>query len=377
MRSLSISIVITAFIFSFGIERSVAAPTGVLTPKAGEMNAHFIDVGQGSSVLLEFSCGAALIDTGAEKNERYDGVKTLQDYLDNFFKRRTDLNNTFELLVITHPHIDHTRGLPQILKNYQIHHLVDDGLESGSGGRQQKMAHQKAKASGGEMTWEPVTEHEVVGLQGLTNEAISPINCGTKSPKFHVLWGGLAAANGWDKTIIDNENDSSVVTRLDFGKSSFLFPGDLEDDVHDDVINYYCPDKNSPSCALNVDVYHVAHHGSHNGTSEALLQTMSPRIAVISMGPWNRRIQWSAQQYGHPRKDTVDRLLAPQTGVQDKRPPITAMVANRGASRSTNSASGAQFSKYDINKAVYGTAWDGNIVIAADVNGNLRVMTNR
>src|SRR4051794_32378866 len=56
-----------------------------------EMRAHFIDVGQGASTLLEFPCGAILIDTGGQDD---DSSVALGRYLTEFFRRRPDLSNT-------------------------------------------------------------------------------------------------------------------------------------------------------------------------------------------------------------------------------------------------------------------------------------------
>lgn len=75
------------------------------------MSAHLIDVEQGAATLFEFSCGAVLVDTGGEKNGEFDSGAALQNYLDAFFERRSDLNRTIDLLVVTHPHIDHARRI--------------------------------------------------------------------------------------------------------------------------------------------------------------------------------------------------------------------------------------------------------------------------
>jgi competence protein ComEC len=81
--------------------------------RGGEMRLrlHLIDVGQGESILLEFSCGAALIDAGGESNEEFQSTDALLRYLDDFFERRHDLHKRLDLLVLSHPHIDHTRGV--------------------------------------------------------------------------------------------------------------------------------------------------------------------------------------------------------------------------------------------------------------------------
>ena len=75
------------------------------------MVAHYIDVGQGLWVLLEFPCGADLIDTGAQDDEH---VEYLAGYLRDFFASRKDLNNTLNTLFITHPHVDHTKGISAV-----------------------------------------------------------------------------------------------------------------------------------------------------------------------------------------------------------------------------------------------------------------------
>ena len=65
------------------------------------MTAHFIDIGQGESVLLEFSCGAMLIDAGAQDAA---ARTALVAYLNKFFARRTDLtrrSTPFSLPTIT------------------------------------------------------------------------------------------------------------------------------------------------------------------------------------------------------------------------------------------------------------------------------------
>src|SRR5689334_2104015 len=85
--------------------------------EANVMNAHYINVGQGAAVLLEFPCGAILIDAGAQ-DDHYK--KNLVDYLTKFFDRRKDLNKTIALLMITHPHIDHNEALKEVADKFRI-----------------------------------------------------------------------------------------------------------------------------------------------------------------------------------------------------------------------------------------------------------------
>jgi competence protein ComEC len=370
--ALTLSVIAGASLLSslFSTDARAALPA-FTTPQQGYMRAHFINVGQGSSVLLEFSCAAALIDTGGEKDDQFDSVQALQSYLDQFFARRSDLKKTLSLVLITHAHIDHTRGLPMVLSRYVVPNYVDNGAETGSGGRQQMGAHAKADAKGSGITRQAVTEPEVDVRDGLTSKVISPISC-DKDIKFHAMWGALQSSGGWTKTVLNDQNNSSVVTRLDFGKTVFLFMGDLEADVHDAMLGFFCDKLATPCSALRADVYHVAHHGSYNGTSPDLVEAVTPKIAVISMGPPDRDAMWTAVAYGHPRKVAVDMLSAPGTGVSLTRTPaIDVKLATKAGSN--GAAAKGEFVSESMSKAIYATGWDGTVVVTADKNQKLQV----
>src|SRR5687767_8112481 len=77
-----------------------------------QMSAHNINIGQGESILLEFRAAAVLIDAGGEATGDNRDRDDLVDYLNRFFTRRTDLNRTFAMVIISHPHLhlsDHRR----------------------------------------------------------------------------------------------------------------------------------------------------------------------------------------------------------------------------------------------------------------------------
>src|SRR4051794_22040799 len=104
-----------------------AAPARAADP---QMRAHFIDVGQGQCALLEFPCGAILIDTGGQDAEH---TAALGAYLKEFFERRTDLNKTLNALIVSHPHVDHSMGVKTVFEACRIKAYIDDGLLKGSG----------------------------------------------------------------------------------------------------------------------------------------------------------------------------------------------------------------------------------------------------
>ncbi len=323
------------------------------------MRAHIIDVGQGDATLLELPCGAALIDTGGESNGGFDGVAALRDYLDAFFARRTDLDRTIDLLVLTHAHVDHTRGLPMVLERYKVRGVVDNGRVRSSGEADAKALHVWLASN-------PDVRHREVGVEtigdtGLTDEIIDPFRCPEIDPEVTVLWGAVGADPGWRETpwgkAIDNENNHSVAVRFDFGRASFLFTGDLEETALETFVARY---QGTP--ALDVDVYKVGHHGSRNGTTEALVRAMSPRVAVFSMGSAHRRWDWSAWQYGHPGGRVVELL---EKTLRDRRRAVEVLVGQRSM----------EFSPVTLTAAAYGTGWEGTVVVEATTRGRIKVKT--
>lgn len=144
-------------------------------------------------------------------------------------------------------------------------------------------------------------------------------------------------------------NNHSIAIRVDFGKASLLLTGDIEEVAISDFIERY-EDTN----LLDVDVYHVGHHGSINGTTKELIQSMTPNLAVISMGPEARHLNWTAWDYGHPRIEIVQMLQNEIT--RTRTTPVQKEVGIEGE----------QFKTVTITKAVYATGWDGDVVLEAD-----------
>jgi competence protein ComEC len=331
------------------------------TPEAPAptMRAHFIDVGQGDATLLEFPCGAALIDTGGELNDSFDSVAALRRTLDTFFARRTDLGGTLDLLVLTHPHLDHVRGVPMILERYKVKNVIDDGLERSSGAAQVLALHDWLRHH-------PEVRHEDIHAErarpaGLTDDIIDPIRCPEVDPAIRVLWGQVAADPGWapdhrGQNPFVNENNHSVVVRVDFGRASFLFPGDLEEAAIGDLVHDHEHDG-----LLDVDVYKVGHHGSRNGTTAAEVALMTPRIAIISAGPTSRHAEYSAWEFGHPHR-LVAKLL--EEGVSERHAPREVLVGERRE----------EFTPMTLGAAIYATGWDGTIVLEATTRGEIRVL---
>jgi competence protein ComEC len=352
-----------------------ATPTtgafGGLPPlRNDQMRSHMINVGQGDSILLEFPCGVALVDTGGESSPDYDSVAPLKAYLDAFFASRPELNSTIELLVLSHPHIDHTRGAAMVSSTYNLANLVDNGQHrTDQGGNPQIDLENWFGEHSDTLKYQAVAAHDVHG-SGLTSSIIDPIgSCSGSSidPGIRALWGQMDPG----ETGAANPNNNSVVLRVDFGQFSIVLTGDLQEEGIGALLQKYGP--SAP--VLNADVYKVGHHGSHNATTAELVHALSPQIALISMGPYDRTHgQFIARNFAHPHHDSMA-LIEP--GVSCSRTGEKEEIGRKGAYNQGGAWHPSTWEEQTITAGIFATGWDGNIVVTADKDGAVQVWTER
>jgi competence protein ComEC len=175
--------------------------------------------------------------------------------------------NTIDLLVGTHPHEDHIGGLDTVINNLTIKEIY-----------MPKVAHTS-------QTFKDVlTAIQAKNLTVTTPVAGSSINI-DPSIKLEIL-----APNS---QTYDDFNNYSIVLKLTYKNTSYLFTGDAEYTSENETLAKH-------KTSLNSDVLKVGHHGSNSSTSSAFLNAVSPKYAVISVGAGN--------SYGHPSELTIDSL---------------------------------------------------------------------
>ncbi len=328
-------------------------------PARPEMTAHYINVGQGAATLLEFPCGLILIDTGGGSDEY---TAELIAHLNGVFMRRPELNRKLESVVITHPHIDHTRGLRKVMETFTVKRYIDDGEIRGSGRYNPQWVRKAVQSGEQQAKIVEIDDHDIPAA-GLTNADIDPLKCALCDPKITILMGGIKENPGWAEVDFDNLNNHSVVVRVDFGKSTFLFSGDLEEAGIAHLVKKFKRTK-----LLDVDVYMVGHHGAANATNPAFLAAVTPQMAVISMGKWNEGRQpynpFSTYAYGHPRINVLEAL---SEFIPEERVPVLKVMAGTGARK---------FSEYEVEKQIYATGWDGTIRVISTLDGEYSVKKN-
>ena len=349
--------------------RPAAAATSPLPPPAGpvgEMTAHFVDVGQGAGAILEFPCGVAVIDTGGEYNSNVDGAKRFTDYLDAFFAARPHFDRTIDVLITSHPHKDHLYGLSRMFDSkaarprYRVRNIVDNGQThaKGSVGVQTRARAAAIRAGAG---YSAVELKGQVAATGTTNRVIDPLKCRGVDPVITAFWGGRNdALHGRSAKRYSTPNNHSVVVRVDYGRASFLFLGDLQREGAADMFEEYADNLG----AFDVDVLHASHHGADNGTTDELLKILTPKLAVISVGARGDSGSATAWGHGHPRASVLRAMQEAPHVVSGTRAPSTFWAAD---------AEETPFIPVTVDRAIYATGWEGTVVLKARSDGSYRL----
>ncbi|MDD3369273.1 MAG: ComEC/Rec2 family competence protein [Lachnospiraceae bacterium] len=240
-------------------EAGVAEAAPKVSEQTGTLEVHFLDVGQADSTLLLCDGHAMLIDCGTE-----DKGTAIQNYLQKRGIRQLDY------LVLTHPDSDHIGGAAVVVTKFDIGKTFVSNYEK-SNSTYKKL----------------IKAMDNKDLKGITPKVGSSYTLG--SAKFTIL-----APND----TYEDPNNASVALRIVYGKNSFLFTGDAEEEAEQDIL--------TNKKMVKSDVYQVGHHGSNTSTSDDFLEAVAPKYAVISCGEGN--------SYGHPRAETLNKLRA--AGVQ-------------------------------------------------------------
>ncbi len=221
------------------------------------MDVHFIDVGQGDATLITTPLGKnILIDVGARPDIVHDLGSLIPLH-----------NRTIDLLILTHPDLDHVGGMIGVIDQFAIDTMLHSGLAAGSelynSVFEKLSTTQIITASIGQVfTLEP----------GLTLEILYP----------------------HEHNDSYDANDHSVVIKVKHFDNTILFTGDASKFVEHDLVNAYGE-------KIKADILQVGHHGSSTSTGKDFMESVSPEFAILSYGCNNR--------FGHPHTEVLSTLF--------------------------------------------------------------------
>ncbi len=217
---------------------------------------HIINVGQGDSVLIKTEAGNILIDAGTGESE-----EALSHYLSSVGVE------SFEYCIFTHPHEDHIGGADMIIEDYDVRNVIISPVVT-------------------------TTKTFDVLIDALERSEANVIEAHPDS-KYKV--GEVEIMIMGPIKLYDRDlNNSSVITRINYGAVRMMFTGDAERTQEGDVLDRYS------IFDLDCDFLKMGHHGSSTSSCEAFMNAVSPSVAAISCGVNNK--------YGHPHRETIEKL---------------------------------------------------------------------
>lgn len=234
---------------------------------------YFVDVEGGQATLFVTAAGQSLlIDTGWAGNDRRDADRIVAAAKDAHV-------NKIDFVLITHYHLDHAGGIPQLAAHIPIETFIDHGenREAANAATQEVwQAYQSLLAT---KKYQHITAKpgDVIPLRGVHAEVISSDGALIDKPLPGARQPNPACAISDPRPTDDSENPRSLGTLITFGQLRILDLGDL---TWDKELPLMCP----VNKLGHVDIYIVSHHGSYSSNSTALVHGITPRLAVMDNG---------------------------------------------------------------------------------------------
>jgi competence protein ComEC len=226
----------------------------------GRLHTYFLDVGQGDAILVQTPDGRQiLIDGGPNPTALLNELSAVMPFWDR----------SLDLIVLTHPDGDHLTGLLAVLDRYQVARVLDTS---------------QTDAAPLAAAWRERL------AKGHTPRTIA--QRGARITLGDVMLTVLHPSSNSSTGAASDDNNHSVVLRIDYGPTSVLLTGDAESEAEADMIKAGLP--------LRADLLKIGHHGGNGSTSAPFLAAVAPRAAVIQVGADN--------SFGHPSREVLRRL---------------------------------------------------------------------
>lgn len=235
---------------------SVGSGNAEEQPESGTLQVHYIDVGQGDSILLIQGEHSMLIDAG----DNSCGTR-VQSYL------QANNISTLDYVIGTHPDSDHIGGLDVIIYKFDCNHVFMPNCSKDTKTYEDMIASVKEK------------EYEITSPVAGDTFQLGEAQVMVLSPSAGADYG-------------EDANNNSIAVKVTFGENAFLFTGDCEEAAENQMLK--------SGYDLQADVMKAGHHGSDTSNTRAFLEAVNPKYFIISCGEEN--------EYGHPRAEVLNNL---------------------------------------------------------------------
>lgn len=267
------------------------------TPEAPkiELKVHFIKLSGPcyDAILLDLGETEILIDGGYPTEILIDGgfpgsglVTYIKDHIDG----------SLEVMVATHPHVDHIMGLMEVLDTFDVDEIWLNGDNSISNVPPERRP--------------PVLVQRFMGLVNTEGASIREVRRGQSIDvdvlTFHVLHPVLPlfevdSDDSAEGVFFRSSNNNSIVLRLSYGNIAFLFTGDAATEAEASILE--------AGLEVQADILKVGHHGSPWSSSTQFLESVMPRIAIYMTGdPEARKLKSDWNFINKPNQDTIAAL---------------------------------------------------------------------
>lgn len=223
------------------------------------VNVFYIDVGQGDCELIHTENANILIDAGENLPE--NPAKIIS------FAKQLEIEK-FDYVIATHPHSDHIGGMADVLREIPADAVIM-----------------------------PYLSEENIPTTRIYEELLDTIE-ELNIPVLEAKPGASYITDGVTLSILapleqdENLNNMSVVVKMCYGESSYLFEGDAESGAERAILD--------SGENVRADILKAGHHGSRTSSTKDYLTAVDPEIAIISCGEGN--------SYGHPHQQTLDKF---------------------------------------------------------------------
>jgi len=260
-RKLSPRVAVAVAVASMAFATTLIRPVMRVT-RGNAVELYMIDVGQGDAIAIRTPRGRWLLVDAGPRSATFDaGARRVVPFLEKQGAR------TIDVMLITHPHLDHYGGGRAVLDGMKVRRIFDP---AGTRAEDPEFA-EAAKNEPAE--WLAGRMGNRIVVDEVELELLFPDSAALDAPR--------------------DANDFSLVAAVRYGEFSALLTGDAPASVELELLRRF-------GSRLDVELLKVGHHGSSTSTSDSLLMRATPEVALISVGRNNR--------YGHPSPDVLARL---------------------------------------------------------------------